>query len=296
MYKNMVSIIIPSRNEKFLSKTVEDIFLKAKGDVEVIVILDGPHSGTPLKENPNLHVIKLGTVRGMRMSINAGVAISRGKYIMKSDAHCMYEEGFDVKLKKDCKENWIAVPRRYTLNPEEWRPRRKSPVDYLYISSPEDQGYWGGLCIAGKKWRKKNSDIKLRKKLIDDLMSFQGSCYFMHKKYFYELDLLDDINYGASGKEALEVLLKCWLSGGRVIRNKKTWYAHLHKGRKYGRGFRVGRSHRLKSGNQINKWLIFGEAWDKQKHDFKWLVDKFDPPDWKKRDWDDESWKRSLIK
>jgi hypothetical protein len=182
------------------------------------------------------------------------------------------------------------------LNPEEWRQRRKRHVDYLHLSYPEDQGKWGGVTLANKWWREKNYDKGLMKKPIDDLMGFQGSCYFMHRKYFHELDLLDDINYGGSGKEAIEVSLKCWLSGGRVIRNKKTWYAHLHKGRKYSRGFTRSRGHMFKSAKQINKWFLFGKAYDKQKHELKWLIDKFDPPGWEGCNWNDEGWKRSLIK
>jgi glycosyltransferase involved in cell wall biosynthesis len=291
----MLSVIIPARNETFLFETVEDIFSKAKGEIEVIVILDGAPAVSTLKERPNLHIIHFGKPRGMRKAINAGISIAQGKYIMKSDAHCMYEKGFDVKLKGSLKENWIAVPRRYSLNPEEWRRRRKGPLDYLYIATPENQGYWGGVVITSKPWREKNYDLKLREKLIDDLMSFQGSCYFMHKDYFDELELLDSVNFGGSGKEALEVSIKCWLSGGRVIRNKKTWYAHLHKGRGYGRGFRTSSRQYHKSSAAINKWLLFDKPWVKQEYDFKWLINKFNPPGWEDFQWKSDDWKKKLT-
>ena len=36
-----VSLLIPARNERFLSRTVQDVCEKARGDVEVLVVLDG---------------------------------------------------------------------------------------------------------------------------------------------------------------------------------------------------------------------------------------------------------------
>jgi len=35
------SVVIPSRNEPYLSNTVNDLLTKAKEDIEVIVVLDG---------------------------------------------------------------------------------------------------------------------------------------------------------------------------------------------------------------------------------------------------------------
>jgi len=292
----MLSVIIPSRNEQFLVQTVNDIYSKAAGEIEIIIILDGAPPVTPLPNKDNLHIIQFGKPRGMRKAINAGVAIAQGEFIMKCDAHCAFDQNFDQKLQFDLKENWIAIPRRYSLNPEEWQPRRKGYLDYLYIAKPEDQGFWGGVCITSKPWSEKNYDAKLKEKPIDDLMTFQGSCYFMYKDYFRELELLDAKNFGGSGKEALEISIKCWLSGGRVIRNKNTWYAHLHKGRNYGRGFPVSSGQLHMSAKQINKWLLSDKTWAKQKHDFGWLLKKFNPPDWEKFAWEDKSWRKKLTK
>ena len=38
-------------------------------------------------------------------------------------------------------------------------------------------------------------------------------------------------------QEAEEIGLTTWLSGGRVVTNKNTWYAHLFKGKELGRGY-----------------------------------------------------------
>lgn len=37
----MLSVVIPSRSDQWLQKTVDDLFSKAEGEVEVIVVYDG---------------------------------------------------------------------------------------------------------------------------------------------------------------------------------------------------------------------------------------------------------------
>src|SRR3972149_437337 len=97
--KNMLSVIIPSRNEQYLTKTVDDLFAKATGEIEVIVILD--EKDQELKTRPNLIVHKKIGQPGMKSAINQGVDLARGEYIMKTDAHCMFGIGFDAILIAD---------------------------------------------------------------------------------------------------------------------------------------------------------------------------------------------------
>ena len=64
-------------------------------------------------------------------------------------------------------------------------------------------------------------------------MSWQGSCYFTTKRYWDSLLApLDTEHYGTFTQEAQEIGNKVWLSGGRLVVNKKTWYAHYHKGKR----------------------------------------------------------------
>jgi glycosyltransferase involved in cell wall biosynthesis len=198
----MVSCIIPAIKEPYLDKTVSDVRNKARGDIEVIVIEDRP----------------------MRTAINEGVARATGKYIMKLDAHCMLDEGFDEKLVAEHQPNWVQVPRRKRFDPKKWElTDLDSPdVDYMFIQD-----------LRGYKDNAKNRDPELKKVLIDDTEVFQGSCYFMERDYFLKLGLLDDVNFGKMGCEAIEVALKVRHNGGRVVVNKKTWYAHAHLGRHY---------------------------------------------------------------
>jgi hypothetical protein len=255
----MLSIIIPARAELYLNKTVEDLLQKAEGEIEIIIIYDG-YWDTPVAD-PRVKVIHRGKSMGMRAGINSAVAIAKGKYVMKIDGHCMVGQGYDKILIADCEKNWVVVPRRKRLDPVNWSLIEGRPdIDYMYLT--ED--------LHGEKWESKNKDPELKKIEIDDLMSAQGSCWFMHRDYFYQLELMDEATYGSFWGEFQEIGLKCWLSGGRCIVNKKTWYAHWHKDK---RGYPL-------SGNKpdfTNKWKE-GTAWSKATLPLSWLIEKFNPP------------------
>ena len=103
-----VSVIIPSRTELFLSQTVDDVFKKATGEIEVIVVLEGYWPEPPLQERPGLILIHHDQPMGLRKSINHGTDVATGEYIMKLDAHCLMAEGWDETLKADCDTDWIV--------------------------------------------------------------------------------------------------------------------------------------------------------------------------------------------
>lgn len=278
-----LSIIIPSRNEKYLQPTIKELLSKARGDIEVIAVLDGYWPVPALEADPRLKIVHRGESRGMRAGINAAVAIATGEVLMKIDAHCMVSEGYDLVMTKDLEKNWVAVPRRKRLDAENWCIQEvgKPDIDYMLVCAPTDPNDWGGAGLNGKLWDEKNRDTKLKEVIIDDLMSSQGSCWVMHKSYFYELELMDEASYGSFWNEFQEIGFKAWLSGGRVIVNKGAWYAHLHKGKKHGRGYRLAESALFQGAAHTSKWMKFRGAWDKQTLPLSWLIEKFWPvPTW----------------
>jgi len=286
-----LSVIIPARNEQFLSKTVDDLFDKATGDIEVITMLDGCWADPPLNKHKNLIIVHRGTVHGMRANINAAARIASGKYIMKLDGHCMVGEGFDEILKADCEPDWLVVPSRYSLDPEKWE-RTRGPVDYLMLTFPYVHDDLYGQGLHGRKWKGEkglNGSFWYRERerkdiLIDDIMTFQGSCWFMHRDRFFDIECLDVQMYSIF-QEAQELGFKIWLSGGRVVRNKKTWYAHLHKGKKYGTKYNLSKKAKLEAESKtVDYWM--NNKWPKQTRDFKWFVEKFWPIDGWPDDWE----------
>jgi glycosyltransferase involved in cell wall biosynthesis len=286
-----LSVIIPARNEKFLAQTIDDIFSKSVGEIEVLVHLDGYWPDPPLSEHKNLILVHRSQARGMRAGINATAAIATGEFLLKTDAHCMFSEGFDKVLKENCDDNWLVIPRRVSLDAENWSILHtgKSPVDYEYLScpNPPEKG------IHGAVWRD-----RARERLdigIDDNMSFQGSCWFLTRDYFWNhIGGLSEVGYGSFIQEPQELGLKVWLGGGRIIVNKNLWYAHLHKGKKYGRGYYLSKKETI-VGNVYSTDFWMNNRWDKRVHDMEWLIEKFWPvPTWPenwKSLWNGTEWK-----
>ncbi len=297
----MVSIIIPSRSAQYLKKTVDDLLNKAEGEVEVIVVYDGrwpEHQEMP-SNDPRVIQVHHGVIDnnyGMRESINAGVRLSSGEYIMVIDEQCGVDQGYDVKLVTDCEDDWVVIPRRKRLDPETWTLIQdgRPDIDYMFIEYP----YKGAAQLKegeflpkteglhGAEWKRpERADI-----LIDDTPTMQGSCYFMSRKHWDKvIGELDSTYYGTFTMEAQEVSLKTWLSGGRVVVNKKTWYAHWHKG-KNGRGYAFTNEQYKRHAEGMEKGRLYAiEYWLNTKdflHDWNWFVTKMfkDMPGWSK-DW-----------
>jgi hypothetical protein len=227
----------------------------------------------------------------MRESINLGVDIARGEYIMKLDEHCVMDQGYDLKLKADCEDNWVVIPRRYRLDAPNWKVIEdgRPPIDYMFLDFPFENGkFYRGL--QGVEWRERyNKRIDIP---IDDTMSWQGSCWFMKRKYWDKIGPLDSELYGTFVHEAQEIGNKVWLGGGRLVVNKKTWYAHYHKNRSSGGMSREQYSRFSLAKDRgrkecIDYWL--GNKWPGRIHNFDWLIEKFWPvPHWP------ENWREQI--
>ena len=296
MRKGLVRVIIPSRSERFLQKTIDELLDKARGDIEIIVVLDGYWPETMVNDDQRVIVMHHGGQHknfGMRESINLGVKASNGEFIMKTDEHCAFGEGFDIILAADCKHNWVATPCRLKLDDKEWTySRGKYPsIDNMYLTCPIN----GSVGLSGKEWRSWHS---FRKKIkIDDCMMFQGSCYFMTREHWDWMGGLDTEKYGKFHFEPQEIVLKTWLGGGRVITNKNTWYAHRYRKKGEGRGYGFCNiQHReLDQGKLgLNMFLTdywINNRWKERVYDFEWLIEKFWPvPNWP------ENWREEVIK
>jgi glycosyltransferase involved in cell wall biosynthesis len=286
-----LSVIIPHRVDDYLNKTIEDLLQKAKGEVEVIIVCDGVWPSKIIDDRRVIY-IHHGTIHnniGMREGINRGVALASGDYIMKVDEHVMMSEGYDVELIKDC-NGCLVIPRRKRLDAEKWEniSDGRADIDYMKIDYPFERPFDPVCGLHGSIWdRPERKEI-----MIDDVMTGQGSCYFMPKQLWLDvIKELDSEHYGPFTMECQEVMNKVWLSGGRCIVNKNVWYSHYHKGRK-GKGYGFsGNQYEVfmaakEKGRQyaIDYWLTTKDF----KYDFEWLVNKFWPipgwpEDWKTR-------------
>ena len=284
-----LSIIIPSYREPYLNKTVNSVLENSETEIEVFVVLDGYEPEEELSTDPRVKIIKLKENKGMRGSVNTALPLATGKYLLKTDAHCAFAKGFDKVLMKDCAENQLIVPRRYSLIVEGWKQDKPDSLtnvkDYHYLSSPTLTSNYGNG-IFPIVWFTKNKERVAYE--IDDIMTMQGSCYFVNRAYFMDhVGYLDDNpnTYGSFTGEPLEVGLKYWLGGGEMKVNKKTWYAHLFKSRRfYGANPGLLSAKKKIHNRAQHEWGA--KHWINNEepnmiHPFSWLVEKFWPlPGW----------------
>jgi hypothetical protein len=275
----MISVFIPSRNERFLNDTIRSVLDNALGKIEVFPILDG-YSFPPIPEevciikDPRVQYLRLPKVKGLqkRQGVNAAASIAQGEHFMCLDAHCMVGPGFDQVLSSDCEKNWVMIPRRYKLDPINWKIKDDGspPVDYEYWLYRE---YLRGF-LKPYKW----NDRTLARKdiLIDDTMTCQASCWFMHRDWFKQRGFMQVDGYTGWGQEDVEISMETWTNGGRLVTNKKTWYAHLYKGQTFGRGYRVDtRQWDASQAYGHRHWTV------ERRKDFLELLQKFSPiPNW----------------
>lgn len=284
-----LSALIPNRNSPYLTATIRDLLTKAAGDIEVVVNVDGDRPAELVADKRVTYLFNDHTI-GMRAGINRALAAASGEFVMKCDDHCMFAPGFDTALiGAHQADNWVQIPRRYSLDAEHWAINRGRPHrDYLYLCYPAKGKHHDDGMHGVEWWERQNERAHRHEYDIDDTPSLQGSCYFMTRHHFAEtLGGMQPLGYGQFAQEAQEIGNKTWLGGGRVVVNKLTWYAHWHKGHA-GRGYRFNDRENVK-GINWSAWYWMTNQWATRCHDIAWLVDeKFPamptwPVDWKSK-------------
>lgn len=150
------------------------------------------------------------------------------------------------------------------------RPQSNS---YCFDSSPHFQYF--REYSKRPEIRKQTEETKLT-----ETMSLQGSCFMMTRDKYWELNICDE-EFGSWGNQGIEVAVKTWLSGGKVIVNQKTWYAHMFRTQGGDFSFPYPQSGR---GVQVTKSKVKDQLWnkwDKAIHPLSWLIERFMPvPGW----------------
>jgi glycosyltransferase involved in cell wall biosynthesis len=346
-----LSVIIPARAEAYLAHTVSKILAAIRGDTEILVVIDGEESGPVVPDLPGVRVIRHDQPMGQRQSVNEAARISTAKFILKTDGHSMLDDGFDVKLMRDCEYDWIVIPTMYNLHAHDlichkcgtrfynrgshrpcptcgvadyeydvvFKPNWKRKTDWMFFRSaqakerPMRVQYWGqGTHICDKCGAAKDPDAgdancqqcggrdfhrggreyeaeykqfkawSRRQGQIADVMTGQGACWFLHRDRFWELGGLDE-GHGSWGQMGVEIACKAWLSGGRHVVNRNTWFAHLFRcgdGESFPYKIHASDQERARR-YSIDLWT--SGRWPLQKRPLEWLVEKFWPvPTWPK--------------
>ena len=277
-----LSIIIPARNEgQWLEKTIADILAKATGDIEILVGVDGlPYPERTIQDH-RVWYYAYPEPRGLKPIVNELALKARGQYMMKTDAHCMFSEGFDEVLQAGMQDNWIVMPRLYILDAENWRWQDERFYDHFHLMCPLTDAKQYRF-QAGGNWPERTA-ARLDVAPWDETMGFHGACWFANRDYFLNcIGGLSIEGYGPLFMETFELEFKTWLGpwDGRVMVNKAAWYAHMHKGGQRPRGYGISwRANRSSYDFTAHYWME--NRWPDRVHDLEWLIDRFWPvPTW----------------
>lgn len=212
-----LSILIPARNEEWLQKTIEDILLHIEGDTEILVGHDGDEPNSKAFEeviendiypvrrlfvNPNI---------GQRAMTNRLAKMSTAKYLMKCDAHCSFQQGFDVKMMAKMDSRTILAPYMGVLDPIGWT-------------------------INGKKMTSKycfrDNFVMVYDKENDEedpeTMCLQGSAWMIERENYWKWNVCDE-TVGSWGAQSVELGIAAWLNGGRCMTTKSAYYGHVFR-------------------------------------------------------------------
>lgn len=266
-----VSIIISSRKEKTLYRTVKDIYDKVTGDFEVIVGFNGPpYTTLPF---PYLRTFESPKNIGLKPMINELVKRATGKYIYKTDAHCSFGKGFDEILQADMEDDWVVTPRFYVLDGKTWKVQDDRFYDYFYLSCPFTDKK-GLRFKAGGHWPELTKERLKSHPSVDETPSMHGSGWFVNRDYFLnEIGGFPEDDPFGHAQEPIWLGLKNWLIGGKLMVNKNTWYAHMHQSSNQ-RGYPEDKGHTERTYNEVATYWL-------QQEGFEAFVDKFMPmPSW----------------
>jgi hypothetical protein len=268
-----------------------------EADTEIIAVLDG--WDTELPDDPKLRVLRFKESVGQRRATNEAAMLSKAAYLMKVDAHCAFDQGFDRKCLELMQNDWTMVPVMRNLHAFDWvcdfghrryqgpsgpckacgRPTRMD-IKWIGKSNPQSTSY----CFDTEPHFQYFGDYKSRHEAhgqITETMSLQGSCFLVTRDKYFELDLCGE-EFGSWGSQGLEVACKTWLSGGRVVCNHNTWYAHMFRTQGGDFGFPYQQSgNKIQAAKKLAGNIFFDNKWDKQVRPLSWLIEKFKPiPGW----------------
>jgi hypothetical protein len=150
-----------------------------------------------------------------------------------------------------------------------WKPRLGRKTDFARFDKTLHFQYWGSY---GKRPEAQGD--------IADVMCHVGACWMMERSRYWELGGLDE-EHGSWGQMGVEISCKSWLSGGRQVVNKRTWFSHMFRTQP-GFGFPYHLSEdAVEIARKRSRWLWEKGNWIGAIYPLEWLLEKFAPiPDW----------------
>lgn len=297
-----------------MARTITDVLSHSGPETEVIAVVDGEHIGDIPQPDPRLKLIMLTESIGQRAATNLAARESKAKYIMKLDAHCSVEPGFDAKCIAALAghPDWTLIPSQFNLWVFSWRCTTCGKNTYMgprpRVCEPvNDKGrkVKGHTCPGTEfervtVWKPRNGtrtdfwrfDRSMHFQYqsgwagkraegpgdLADTMSCIGACWMLYRERYWQLGGLDE-QHGSWGQMGTELACKTWLSGGRMVTHRGTWYAHMFRTRQgEGFGFPYANSGRQRlSAQDYSRDLWMNDKWPGQVLPLAWLINKFKP-------------------
>lgn len=306
-----LAVIIPAREEWLCGRTVEDILAHTMRDTEVIVCLDGwepsqAKGDTLIPSDPRVRVIRFGSSVGQRVAINMAARTTDARFILKTDAHCSFNLGFDEQLitpyeRGELGWDTTSVPKTVKLLAWQWVCQRcgwrqdqcakptcpackhseelvKEIVWFPKIDQRADYGRFDKT-LQFKYWLEWRKRPGLAGPYVP-LMCLGGGCWMMSRGRFWQLGGLDEA-HGGWGQMGVEIALKSWLSGGRQVVNEHAWYAHMFRATKdFSFPYKLAHAD-VEAAKVYSRALWTGNRWPCQVRPLAWLPAHFEPvPEW----------------
>lgn len=291
-----LSVLIAARQEQFLLNTIRDVLDHAKAETECIVVCDGNWPLVPIPDHPRVTLIHHAVSIGQRAAINEAARVSRARYIMKLDAHCALDDGFDVKLMQADQEigrpDLTQIPAQRNLHVFNQRCRScgvttyqcppltrctcGAEIEQVMVWEPKRGSTTTAWCFTPEpKFKYWKAWSRRQQAEIFDVMTSLGACFFMRRDRFWQMNGLEE-QIGSWGSFGIEVALKSWLSGGRHVVNTRTWFAHFFRVGGIGFPYAISGAAQEQA-RERSRQLWFENAWSGQVLPLSWLLEKFWP-------------------
>jgi len=221
--KEMISIIIPSLNEgQFLQQTIEAIYATTRAEFEIIIVDDASSDGSTEHIDwgnyPGLLFHRNSERLGLIRSRILGSTFARGSYLVFMDAHCNPEPGWELALLEAShkyQDRTITAPVIPMLDATTWRNYPHQVGQTMTFDQNLDMAWCAtlGLNFDNGCWQ---SPV------------FAGNCFLVSRIFYEELGGLDN-GLTFWGAENIDLSLRCWMFGGKVLVVKSSVVGHMFK-------------------------------------------------------------------
>lgn len=205
------SVVIPTLNEgALLAMTTNSVLAQAgPHDVEIFVVDDGSTDGSTAAyeryPNPRVRLVRGGGL-GVARARNLGASLAGGDYLVFLDGHCRVSP------------NWLDGLAEALADPD---VVVAGPC-FTKLHEPEPRGcgmFWVNWALD-QHWY-----MPLDGKPPYEVPLTTGACQAFRRETFEQLGCYDD-GFTRWGSEDVEICLRGWLAGGRVVVNPAVTVAH----------------------------------------------------------------------